>query len=68
MNQIKGKLAITPITDNVNNQILNPAKKIRTATIHALAAYIITIFHKLDAIAFSPFVLVWILAYFLHIE
>jgi hypothetical protein len=43
-------------------------KKIRTATIHALAAYIITIFHKLDAIAFSPFVLVWILAYFLHIE
>ena len=43
-------------------------KRVKIATKHALIAYVIAIFAHIDSIILAPFLLVWIMSYFLDIE
>ena len=43
-------------------------KRVKIATKHALIAYVIAIFTQIDSIILAPFLLIWMMSYFLHIE
>lgn len=43
-------------------------KRVKIATKHALIAYVIAIFTHIDSIILAPFLLIWIMSYFLDIE
>ena len=43
-------------------------KRLKIATKHALIGYVIAIFTQLDSIIFAPFLIIWIMSYFLDIE
>tara|TARA_B110000008_G_C16829174_1_gene507821 strand:+ start:379 stop:753 length:375 start_codon:yes stop_codon:yes gene_type:complete len=43
-------------------------KRVKIATKHALLGYVIAIFTQIDSIILAPFLLVWIMSYFLDVE
>tara|TARA_Y100000816_G_scaffold123537_1_gene86847 strand:+ start:1385 stop:1759 length:375 start_codon:yes stop_codon:yes gene_type:complete len=43
-------------------------KRVKIATKHALIAYVIAIFTHIDSIILAPFLLIWLMSYFLDIE
>jgi purine-cytosine permease-like protein len=43
-------------------------KRLKIATKHALIAYVIAIFTHIDSIILAPFLLIWIMSYFLDVE
>ena len=43
-------------------------KRVKIATKHALIAYVIAIFTRIDSIILAPFLLIWIMSYFLDVE
>ena len=43
-------------------------KRVKIATKHAFIAYVISIFTHIDSIILAPFLLIWIISYFLDIE
>ena len=43
-------------------------KRVKIATKHALIAYVIAIFTQIDSIILAPFLLIWMMSYFLHLE
>tara|TARA_B100000482_G_C12386124_1_gene211058 strand:- start:71 stop:445 length:375 start_codon:yes stop_codon:yes gene_type:complete len=43
-------------------------KRLKIAKKHALIGYVIAIFTQLDSIIFAPFLIIWIMSYFLDIE
>lgn len=43
-------------------------KRLKIATKHALIGYVITVFTQIDSIILAPFILIWIMSYFLDVE
>ena len=54
--------------DEVGNEKDLKKKRVKIATKHALIAYVIAIFTHIDSIILAPFLLIWIMSYFLDIE
>jgi hypothetical protein len=54
--------------DTITDENLKIKKRIKIATKHAIIAYIIAIFTQLDSIIIAPFIVVWVVSYFLNVE
>ena len=54
--------------DTITDENLKIKKRIKIATKHAIIAYIISIFTQLDSIIIAPFIVVWVVSYFLNVE
>lgn len=54
--------------DHITDENLKKKKRIKIATKHAIISYIIAIFTQLDSIVLAPFIVVWLVSYFLNYE